>query len=84
MLSRWEGILIVVIRNFHFVIIFKILQVFNKSLGAYQRPLSTHGVRNQQDSTFSLAGGYNAMENRGKRSAVKVNAPPGGGGSNFW
>jgi len=59
-------------------------QVFNKSLGAYQRPLSTHGVRNQQDSTFSLAGGYNAMENRGKRSAVKVNAPPGGGGSNFW
>ena len=31
-------------------------QVLNKQLGIYQRPLSAHGVRNQQDSTFSLNG----------------------------
>ena len=31
-------------------------QVLNKHLGVYQRPLSAHGVRNQQDSTFSLTG----------------------------
>ena len=31
-------------------------QVLNKNLGVYQRPLSAHGVRNQQDSTFSLTG----------------------------
>ena len=31
-------------------------QVLNKQLGVYQRPLSAHGVRNQQDSTFSLTG----------------------------
>ena len=30
--------------------------VLNKRLGIYQRPMSAHGVRNQQDSTFSLAG----------------------------
>merc|ERR1712080_757291 len=59
-------------------------QVHNKSLDIYQRPLSNHGVRNQQDSTFSLTGGYNALENHGKRSTVRVNAPPGGGGSSFW
>jgi len=29
-------------------------EVFNKQLGIYQRPVSAHGVRNQQDSTFSL------------------------------
>merc|ERR1712218_142847 len=33
---------------------FKGHQVFNKQLGAFQRPLSAHGVRNQNDSTFSL------------------------------
>jgi len=31
-------------------------EVFNKQLGIYQRPMSAHGVRNQQDSTFSLTG----------------------------
>jgi len=31
-------------------------EVFNKQLGIYQRPVSAHGVRNQQDSTFSLTG----------------------------
>jgi len=31
-------------------------EVFNKQLGIYQRPVSAHGVRNQQDSTFSLSG----------------------------
>jgi len=31
-------------------------EVFNKRLGIYQRPMSAHGVRNQQDSTFSLTG----------------------------
>ena len=35
---------------------FKGQQVLNKQLGIYQRPLSAHGVRNQQDSTFSLNG----------------------------
>ena len=32
--------------------------VLNKHLGVYQRPMSAHGIRNQNDSTFSLAGGY--------------------------
>ena len=32
--------------------------VMNKNLGVYQRPMSAHGIRNQNDSTFSLAGGY--------------------------
>ena len=31
-------------------------QVLNKQLGIYQRPLSAHGIRNQNDSTFSLNG----------------------------
>merc|ERR1712045_900294 len=35
---------------------FKAQQVMNKQLGIYQRPLSAHGVRNQQDSSFSLNG----------------------------
>ena len=30
--------------------------VFNNKLGSYQRPMSAHGIRNQQDSTFSLTG----------------------------
>ena len=30
--------------------------VLNKKLGIYQRPMSAHGIRNQQDSTFSLTG----------------------------
>ena len=32
--------------------------VLNKNLGVYQRPMSAHGIRNQNDSTFSLSGGY--------------------------
>jgi len=32
--------------------------LLNKNLGVYQRPMSAHGIRNQNDSTFSLAGGY--------------------------
>ena len=35
---------------------FRAQQVMNKQLGIYQRPLSAHGVRNQQDSSFSLNG----------------------------
>jgi dihydropyrimidinase len=54
----------------------------NKRLGIYQRPVSAHGVRNQQDSTFSLFGGTAADANR--RASVKVNAPPGGGKGNLW
>jgi D-hydantoinase len=57
--------------------------VMNKRLGVYQRPMSAHGVRHQQDSTFSLSGGTPADANR--RASVKINAPPGGGGrDNFW
>lgn len=29
-------------------------EIFDKELGIYQRPLSAHGVRNQQDSTFTI------------------------------
>jgi len=29
-------------------------EIFDKELGIYQRPLSAHGVRNQQDSTFTV------------------------------
>ena len=47
----------------------------NKSLGVYQRPMSAHGVRNQQDSTFSLAGGYNDSPSR---RGVKISSPPSG------
>jgi len=59
-------------------------KVYNKSLGSFQRPISAHGVRNQQDSTFSLSGGTNSPVRSGKRSSVKVHAPPGGGTSNFF
>ena len=61
--------------------------VLNKRLGIYQRPMSAHGVRNQQDSTFSLAGGYNNEpgEFGSPKRTVKINAPPGGGESRaFW
>jgi len=54
----------------------------NQRLGVYQRALSAHGVRNQQDSTFSLSGGTPGENQR--RASVKVNAPPGGGGGSFW
>jgi len=57
--------------------------VFNAKLGSYQRPVSAHGVRNQQDSTFSLTGGYNDSFGSPKR-AVKINAPPGGSSRAFW
>lgn len=56
--------------------------VLNKRLGIYQRPMSAHGVRNQQDSTFSLAGDGDFGS---PKRTVKINAPPGGGGSRaFW
>lgn len=61
--------------------------VINKRLGIYQRPMSAHGVRNQQDSTFSLAGGSGPEpgEFGSPKRTVKVNAPPGGGSSKgFW
>jgi len=29
-------------------------EIFDRELGIYQRPLSAHGVRNQQDSTFTV------------------------------
>jgi hypothetical protein len=53
-------------------------KVYNKNLGAFERPMSAHGVRNQQDSTFSLSGGNNSPQKTGKRSSVKMSAPPGG------
>jgi len=57
--------------------------VLNKNLGVYQRPMSAHGVRNQQDSTFSLTGGFNENCGTPKRT-VKINAPPGGSSRAFW
>ena len=54
--------------------------VLNKSLGVYQRPMSAHGIRNQQDSTFSLAGGYESPSRRN----VKISSPPGGVSDSFW
>ena len=65
-------------------------EVFNKQLGIYQRSLSAHGVRNQQDSTFSLKGPRGLHGSEGeeektpRRATVKVNAPPGGHGGAFW
>jgi len=63
-------------------------EVFNKQLGIYQRPLSAHGVRNQQDSSFSLSGpqGDRSKESgvAPRRATVKVNAPPGGQAGAFW
>lgn len=57
--------------------------IMNKRLGIYQRPLSAHGVRNQQDSTFSLSGGTH--EDAYSKSSIKVHAPPGGSsGRAFW
>ena len=58
--------------------------VLNKQLGVYQRPMSAHGIRNQNDSTFSLAGGYGKDAGvPSPRRSVKVV-----GGSNrsdsFW
>jgi hypothetical protein len=60
--------------------------VLNKKLGIYQRPISAHGVRNQQDSTFSLAGGNGPSpgEFGSPRRTVKVSAPPGGDSRAFW
>lgn len=69
-------------------------EVFNKELGIYQRPLSAHGVRNQQDSSFSLSGPrqlHKMANGEGgdahltpRRAAVRVNGPPGGQGGAFW
>lgn len=60
--------------------------VLNKQLGVYQRPISAHGIRNQQDSTFSLAGGYGGDKGSeaSPRRSVKVGAPPGGRSDSFW
>ena len=60
--------------------------VLNKRLGIYQRPMSAHGIRNQQDSTFSLAGGYGGAQDEfgSPKRAVKINAPPGGSSRAFW
>ena len=63
-------------------------EVYNKQLGIYQRSLSVHGVRNQQDSSFSLSGPQ--REHHGERGvaqrkpSVRVSAPPGGQGGAFW
>jgi len=66
-------------------------EVFNKQLGIFQRQLSAHGVRNQQDSSFSLSGSYGADMSGGggigsthRRASVRVSAPPGGQGRAFW
>ena len=60
--------------------------IVNKRLGIYQRPLSAHGVRNQQDSTFSLSGGCAGEpgEFGSPKRTVKINAPPGGSSRAFW
>eukprot|EP00096_Caligus_rogercresseyi_P000897 TRINITY_DN1145_c0_g1_i6.p1 TRINITY_DN1145_c0_g1~~TRINITY_DN1145_c0_g1_i6.p1 ORF type:complete len:681 (+),score=150.00 TRINITY_DN1145_c0_g1_i6:146-2188(+) len=57
--------------------------VLNARLGIYQRPMSAHGIRNQQDSTFSLASTND--ENAKRKSTVKISAQSGGGNSRgFW
>ena len=45
--------------------------VFNAKLGSYQRPVSAHGVRNQQDSTFSLTGNH-FLHERAKITSAKI------------
>jgi hypothetical protein len=45
--------------------------VFNTKLGSYQRPMSAHGVRNQQDSTFSLTGNH-FLHERSKITSAKL------------
>lgn len=67
-------------------------EVFNKQLGIYQRSLSAHGVRNQQDSSFSLSGPQGSYQSdpdgeilpTPRRASVRVSAPPGGHGGAFW
>ena len=67
-------------------------EVFNKQLGIYQRSLSAHGVKNQQDSSFSLSGPQGSYQSDAdgeilptpRRASVRVNAPPGGRGGAFW
>jgi len=62
-------------------------EVYNSHLEIYQRPLSAHGVRNQQDSSFSLVEHNNHKENDGvlkKRATVRVSAPPGGQARALW
>ena len=67
---------------------YRMQEVYNSQLGIYQRPLSAHGVRNQQDSSFSLAGHNSSKEGNGvalqRRATVKVNAPPGGQARALW
>ncbi|CAB4062104.1 unnamed protein product [Lepeophtheirus salmonis] len=56
--------------------------VMNTRLGIYQRPVSAHGIRNQQDSTFSLS---STNDSEKKKPGVKITAPSGGGYSRgFW
>ena len=52
----------------------------------FQRKLSVHGVRNQQDSTFSLTELHTPapVTQQHRRASVKVNAPPGGLSKSFW
>jgi len=64
-------------------------EVYNKQLGIYQRALSVHGVRNQQDSSFSLSGpqgggGQGVTGTVQRRASVRVSNPPGGQGRAFW
>ena len=64
-------------------------EVYNRQLGIYQRALSVHGVRNQQDSSFSLSGpqgggGEQGVETIKRRASVRVSNPPGGQGRAFW
>jgi len=64
-------------------------EVYNKQLGIYQRALSVHGVRNQQDSSFSLSGpqgggGQGVTGSVQRRASVRVSNPPGGQGRAFW
>ena len=55
----------------------------------FQRRVSAFGVRNQQDSTFSLDTAEDPeLQHQSltgsRRASVKVHAPPGGMSSGFW
>uniref|UniRef100_A0A0B6ZM00 dihydropyrimidinase n=1 Tax=Arion vulgaris TaxID=1028688 RepID=A0A0B6ZM00_9EUPU len=49
----------------------------------HNRPPTRGGVRNMQDSSFSLSG-HQYDENQPKRPGTKVSNPPGGKSSGFW
>lgn len=50
---------------------------------AFHHRETSGGVRNMQDSSFSLSGAQ-YDDNRTKRSGTKVSNPPGGKSSGFW